>query len=139
MNKSYQELMRIQSFEDRFDYLKLHGTVGQETFGFDRYMNQSLYNSPEWKSVRRKVIIRDHGCDLAVKGMEIFGVIVVHHINPLTVEDLFDRSDRILNMDNLISTSPNTHKAIHFGDKSLLATPMVIRTKGDTTPWKKAY
>jgi hypothetical protein len=136
MIKSYKELSRLNSFEERYKYLKLGGVVGQETFGYDRYLNQMLYRSREWKQIRDRVIIRDNGCDLGILDREIFDVVFVHHINPITIEDIELGSDRIFDLNNLISTSKNTHQAIHYGDISLLSIMPIERRKGDTTLWK---
>lgn len=135
--KTYRELIRISSFIGRYDYLKMGGVVGEDTFGADRYLNQIFYNSGEWLRVRDKVIARDLGRDLGVEGYEIQKYIIVHHINPITKEDIINRSDRLFNLNFLISTSSNTHKAIHFGDKNLLITEPTIRTRNDTCPWRR--
>jgi len=134
--RSYQELCQYDLFEERYEYLKLAGAVGRATFGFDRYINQLLYNSREWKRTRRDIIIRDNSCDLGVRDMEIYGDLIVHHINPLSLEDIENNSDRIFDPDNLICAIMSTHNAIHFGDASLLRMLPRERTKGDTTPWK---
>lgn len=134
--RTYSELIKIPTFKDRFEYLRLDGKVGEETFGFDRYLNQIFYKSPEWKAVRDFVIIRDHGCDLAMAGHEIFGRILVHHMNPIRIEDIVNRSKYLLDPEYLICTIKNTHDAIHYGDGSLLITGPVERTKNDTCPWR---
>lgn len=136
--RTYSELIKIPTFKERFEYLKLGGQVGVETFGFDRYLNQTLYRSSEWKRFRRDVIIRDNGCDLAMDDYEIVGKILVHHIDPLTIEDVLKRHPKIFDPENVICTSLNTHNAIHYGDASLLITEPIIRTKYDTCPWKRA-
>ena len=136
--RTYSELITIPTFKERFEYLKLGGQVGVETFGFDRYLNQTLYRSAEWKRFRRDMIIRDNGCDLAMDGYEIVGKILVHHIDPLTIEDVLKRHPKIFDPENVICTSLNTHNAIHYGDASLLVTEPIIRTKYDTCPWKRA-
>ena len=133
--KRYSELSRIESFEDRFEYLKLGGAVGRSTFGFDRHINQRFYTSMEWKSVRDYVIIRDEGCDLGVPGYEINTQILIHHINPLAVDDITHGEDWITDPEYLITTTHRTHNAIHYGDKSLLLSPLVPRTPGDTKIW----
>jgi hypothetical protein len=133
--KTYNELIRLRTFEERFDYLRIGGIVGKQTFGFERYLNQSFYKSTEWKYVRRDVIVRDNGCDLAFKGMDIYGRVIVHHINPITIEDIEEGRDCIFDMRNLICTSHNTSNAIHYGDKSLLITPPKERRRGDTQLW----
>ena len=134
--KTYSELIKIPTFKDRFKYLRLDGKVGEETFGFDRYLNQIFYKSPEWKVARDFVIIRDQGCDLAMEGHEIFGRILVHHMNPIRIEDIVNRSKYLLDPEYLICTVKNTHDAIHYGDGSLLITGPIERTKNDTCPWR---
>lgn len=134
--KTYSELITLPTFEERFNYLKLGGTVGESTFGFDRCLNQNLYKSQEWKSVRNKVIIRDNGCDLACEGYEIYEKVLIHHINPITVEDIINRNPIIFDLENLITTVHNTHNAIHYGDENLLIKGPIERTKNDTIPWK---
>lgn len=134
--RTYSELIKIPTFKDRFEYLRLDGKVGEETFGFDRYLNQIFYKSPEWKAARDFVIIRDHGCDLAMEGHEIFGRILVHHMNPIRIEDIVNRSKYLLDPEYLICTIKNTHDAIHYGDGSLLITGPIERTKNDTCPWR---
>lgn len=136
MMKSYSELIRIPSFEERFQYLRINGIVGEETFGCDRYLNQIFYKSEEWKRIRRRVIIRDNGCDLAWDEYEIKGIIIIHHINPITKEDILDRSSKLFDLENLICTSVNTHKAIHYGNEEMLPKKIVERTMNDTCPWK---
>lgn len=135
--KSYQELSRLKSFEDRFDYLKLTGIVGETTFGFDRYLNQAFYRSKEWRNVRREVIIRDEGCDMGHPDHPINGRVIIHHINPVSLEDLDEGSDILLDPNNLVCVSETTHNAIHFGDSTLLPEPYVERSKYDTCPWKQ--
>lgn len=139
MNKirTYSELITIPTYKERFNYLKLDGLVGKETFGYDRYINQQLYqHNPRWKSVRDKVIIRDNGCDLGVEGYEIFGKIIVHHMNPITMDDIINDRDWIYDPEYLICTVHNTHNAIHYGDEKQLITAPIVRTKNDTCPWK---
>ena len=137
MNRTYSELIKLKTFEERFDYLKLNGTVGKDTFGFDRYMNQLLYhNSKEWKAVRNKVIVRDNGCDLGMEGYDILGRILVHHLNPITIDDIKNRSPTIFDLNNLICVSHNTHNAIHYGDENLLVKAPIERKLNDTCPWK---
>ena len=135
--RTYTELITIPTFKERFEYLKLGGKVGAETFGFDRYLNQTLYRSAEWKRFRRDIIIRDNGCDLACEGYEIHGMILIHHINPLTIEDVINRSYKIFDHDNVVCTILNTHNAIHDGDESLLVTEPIVRTPYDTCPWRR--
>lgn len=135
--KRYSELKNLETFEDRFDYLKLNGQVGRDTFGFDRYFNQQFYRSNEWKSVRDKVIVRDNGCDMGMPGHEITGKIYIHHMNPLTINDIEESTENLLNPEYLVCVSHSTHNAIHYGDKSILERNKVVeRTKGDTCPWK---
>lgn len=134
--KRYSDLRRLPSFEDRYRYLKLGGSVGRDTFGFDRYFNQRFYTSREWKNCRDVVIVRDGGLDLGIEGHEIFDKVLVHHMNPITVADLEAGNDLILDPNYLICVSHLTHNAIHYGDESLLPQPMVVRRPGDTTPWK---
>ena len=135
--RTYSELITLPTFEDRYEYLKLNGKIGEETFGFDRYINQQLYQrSQKWKSVRDKVIIRDNGRDLAMEGYEIWGNIIIHHMNPITIEDIERESDFVFDPEYLISTSLNTHNAIHYGDENLLIKAPIERTKYDTCPWR---
>lgn len=134
--RTYSELIMLPTFEERFQYLKLGGTVGQITFGYERYLNQLLYSSDEWKRCRRKVIIRDLGCDLACEGYELQDKILIHHMNPITVDDILQRNPRVFDLENLICTSHNTHNAIHYGDESLLLRAPIVRTKNDMCPWK---
>lgn len=136
MVRTYSELITMPTFEERYRYLRLSGIVGEETFGFDRYMNQNFYKWKEWLSVRDFVIVRDNGCDLGIEGREIRGKIMVHHMNPITKEDILRRSEFLLNPKFLICTAPNTHDAIHYGDENLLVQMPVPRTKNDTCPWK---
>lgn len=134
--KTYSEVIALPTFLERFEYLKLGGRVGAETFGFDRYLNQTLYRSSEWKRFRRDMIVRDNGCDLACEDYEIHGKILLHHINPLTADDVINRDPKIFDPENVICVSLNTHNAIHYGDKDLLLTDFITRTKNDTCPWK---
>ncbi len=134
--RTYSELITLPTFEERFQYLRLDGLVGEETFGFDRFLNQKFYKSPEWLKVRDEVIIRDLGCDLGIEGREIYGRILIHHMNPIRPEDIVYRSDYLLNPEYLITTVKNTHDAIHYGDGSLLVTDPIERTKNDTCPWR---
>lgn len=135
--RTYSELITLPTYEERFEYLRLNGRVGESTFGFDRYLNQIFYNSREWKAVKNEVIVRDNGCDLGVEGYEINGIIIVHHINPLTMKDITERTKYLLDPEYLISTAYNTHNAIHYGDESLLIKAPVERCKYDTCPWKR--
>ena len=134
--KTYSELITLPTFEERFAYLQLNGVVGRDTFGFDRYLNQIFYRSSKWRSIRDQVIIRDNGCDLGVEGYDIYGKILIHHINPITLEDIERESEFLLNPEYLITTTHNTHNAIHYGDESLLATMPIERVKNDTRPWR---
>lgn len=136
-HKSYSELIRIPSYEERYEYLKLGGSVGELKFNGHRYLNQKFYSSdPEWKRVKRQVIIRDNGCDMAHEDYMIGGKVIIHHINPITIEDLMKRDPKIFDLDNLVCVSHNTHNAIHYGDISLLALPPVERVAFDTCPWR---
>lgn len=135
--KSYSELKRLQTFEERYNYLRLKGRVGEDTFGFDRVFNQMFYSSKEWKSVRDKVIIRDNGCDLGVEGYDIYGKIIVHHMNPISLDDIRENTEFLMNPEFLICTTHNTHNAIHYGDASLIPKPPVERSRFDTCPWKR--
>ena len=134
--RTYSELITIPTFEERFEYLQLKGSVGKDIFGYDRYLNQVLYRSPEWKRLRNQIIIRDGGCDLACDGYDIYGKVLIHHLNPITVEDVLARSRKVFDPDNLVCVSHNTHNAIHYGDVDLLVTGPIIRTKNDTCPWR---
>ena len=135
--KSYSELIKISTFEDRFEYVKLDGIVGKETFGFDRYLNQQFYNSYEYRKFRREMIIRDMGCDLGIEERPIGGLIILHHINPISPADILDRNVRILlDPENTICVSHRTHNAIHYGDSNLLITNPIERKPNDTCPWK---
>ena len=134
--KTYSELITIPTFEERFEYLKLDGQVGVETFGFDRYLNQAFYKSDEWLSIRNYVITRDNGCDLGMEGYEIYGRILIHHINPITKDDIIQRSRILLDPENLITTVKRTHDAIHYGDSNLLMKAPIERRKNDTCPWR---
>ena len=137
MYRCYSELILLPTFKERYDYLRLGGTVGKETFGYDRYLNQILYTSVEWRNFKRKIIIRDNGCDLGCDGFELFSRILVHHINPITAEDILNRSPIVFDPENVITTSHNTHQAIHYGDETLLPLLPVERSRYDTCPWKK--
>lgn len=133
--RNYEDLFLLDTFEQRFEYLRLNGSVGLKTFGFDRHMNQGLYHSKEWRDVRREVAIRDDGCDLGVEGYEIHGSVLVHHMNPLLPEDIVYGNSEMLNPRFLITTTQQTHNAIHYGDKNLLRMPFEERSKGDTKLW----
>lgn len=135
--KSYSVVILLPTLEERFEYLKLKGKVGAETFGYDRYLNQVLYHDPEWRRIRNDVIIRDNGCDLGVEGHEIHGRILIHHINPITIDDVKLRRYCVFDLDNLICTSHNTHNAIHYGDANLLPKNPIERKPNDTCPWRR--
>ncbi|MCI9428100.1 MAG: hypothetical protein HFI81_10180 [Eubacterium sp.] len=137
MIRTYTELSKLQTFEERFRYLQLNGLVGKETFGFDRFINQEFYKSSEWKSVRDLVILRDNGCDLGVEGYDIYGKIFIHHMNPVKPKDILTKSELLLNPEYLITTTHATHNAIHYGDETLLPKVPVERSRNDTCPWKK--
>lgn len=136
--RTYSELITLPTFEERYEYLRLGGKVGEETFGFDRYLNQMFYKTDEWRKVRDYVILRDYGCDLACEDHEIAdGVrIFVHHMNPINIQDIIHRSEFLLEPEYLITTIKNTHDAIHYGDSSLLITAPILRNKNDTCPWR---
>lgn len=137
-NKSYSELKRLKTFKERFDYLKLAGTVGEDTFGHDRYINQLLYKSRKWKNeTRPRIIARDNGCDLGLDGYQIYGAVAVHHINPVTADDIINDRPNVHDPENLISTSHLTHNAIHYSDDSILIKDPIVRSKNDTCPWKR--
>lgn len=136
--RTYSELSKLKTFRERYEYLKLDGIVGEETFGFDRYINQMFYKSEEWKRIRNYVITRDNGCDLGIPDRKIVdSVILVHHMNPITKEDIINKNEILLDPEYLITTIKPTHDAIHYGDESLLAEDLVIRSKNDTCPWKR--
>ena len=134
--RTYSELITIPTFKERYEYLRLKGFVGEETFGYDRYLNQSFYRSREWMDIRDHVIVRDNGCDLGMPGHEIHGRILIHHMNPITKEDILRRSEFLLDPEYLISTIKLTHDAIHYGDENLLMDEPIVRTKNDTCPWR---
>lgn len=136
MTKSYSELILLDTFAERFEYLKLDGKVSSETFGSHRYLNQALYKSPEWKRIRREVIIRDNGCDLGIEGYDIYGKALIHHINPITIDDIINRNPIVFDMNNLITTTTDTHNLIHYGSDMTMSTGPIIRTKNDTCPWR---
>ena len=135
--RTYTELSKLKTFKERFEYLKLNGVVGEDTFGFDRYLNQMLYHSKLWLDVKREVILRDEACDLGVKGYEIHGSVLVHHMNPIRKEDIVKKSDILLNPEYLICTCKRTHNAIHYGDDKILRPAFVERRPNDTCPWKR--
>jgi hypothetical protein len=133
--RCYSELIELETFEERFEYLSIRGQVGCETFGFNRWVNQRFYTSQAWRRLRRQVIIRDRSCDLGIEDHEIHSRLIVHHMNPITQEDIENGTDMALDLENLICTTHNTHNAIHFGDASLLPQPFVPRQPGDTKLW----
>lgn len=135
--RTYSELITIPTFLERYRYLKLNGSVGKSTFGYDRYLNQILYTSDEWKTFRRDIIVRDNGMDLACDGFDVYRRITVHHIDPITVEDVLNRNPKVFDPENAITTSHNTHMAIHYGDEELLIIAPIERTKNDTCPWRR--
>ena len=135
--RTYSDLIQLPTFEERFRYLQLNSSVGKETFGFDRYLNQNFYRSAEWKRIRDKVIIRDNGCDLGIEDRLIYGRVIIHHMNPVTDRDIVDLTSFLLNPEYLICVSHNTDHAIHYGNEDLLMKGPVIRTKNDTCPWKQ--
>lgn len=133
--RTYDELINLRTFDERYNYLRLSGQVSDITFGFDRYLNQMFYKSPMWLKMRNEIIVRDLGCDLGVDGYEIYSKIIVHHMNPIRIDDILDNTEYLLNPNYLICTCHNTHNAIHYGNRS----PNIIteRRKGDTCPWKR--
>lgn len=135
ITRTYSELRRLETFEDRFRYLSLRGQVGSTTFGYDRWMNQQFYRGREWRQLRHAIIVRDNGCDLGVDGFDLHERIIIHHMNPLSVDDLMHDSAAALDPEFLISVSHRTHNAIHYGDESLLRKPLVPRHPGDTRLW----
>ena len=136
--RTYSELILLPTFEERYEYLRLDGRVGEETFGFDRWLNQTFYKSEEWLSMRDKIIVRDNGCDLGISGRDIYSRILIHHMNPITKEDILRRSDILLNPEYLICLTPNTHRAIHYGNSNLLIKDPIERRPNDTCPWKQS-
>ena len=136
MIRTYSELSNLQTFKERFDYLKLNGKVGEDTFGHSRFLNQDFYSSPEWRRTRRNIIVRDNGCDMGLEGYSIQGRIYVHHINPITVDDILERRPCLSDPENLICVSSMTHEAITYGIEDMLPTDPVIRRPNDTCPWR---
>lgn len=134
--KTYSEMIALPTYEERYEYLRLGGRVGEDTFGFDRYLNQVFYRSQRWKSIRDQIIIRDCGCDLATEGYEIHGKIIIHHMNPLMLRDIVDETEFLLDPEYLVCVTHNTHNAIHYGDKNLLITAPPERRPNDTCPWR---
>ena len=135
--RTYSELITLNTFEERFRYLKLTACVGDETFGFDRYLNQQFYHSAEWKSLRNEIIIRDNACDLGISDRELNKRIIIHHMNPITKNDLIHQTEYLLNPEYLICVSHKTHQAIHYGDESILDDVIIERSKNDTCPWRR--
>ena len=135
--KTYTNLIQLPTFKERFDYLQLKGKVGEDTFGFDRYLNQKFYRSKEWKRIRDQVIIRDNGCDLGVDGMDIYGRIIIHHMNPITIDDINNMTPNLIDPEFLICVSQNTHQALHYGDEKILPKGPIERSPNDTSPWRK--
>lgn len=136
-SKSYLESLEFKTFEEKFEYLKLNGAVGDATFGTARYLNQKFYTSNEWRNLRHEIIVRDEGCDLGSKDRPIEGKILIHHINPISVEDILNRDPKLFDPNNLICVSEITHNALHYGDESLLSKNPIERRANDTCPWKK--
>ena len=137
MHKTYSEMAKLETFMERFEYLKLKGKVGDETFGYARYLNQRFYHTPEWRAARDAVIIRDNGCDLGIEDRPILNRILIHHINPITEDDIINRDPSVYDLENLICVSKKTHDAIHYSDSSILLTDEpIIRSKNDTSPWR---
>lgn len=135
--RTYSELIKLPTFKERFEYLKLGGVIGEETFGFDRYLNQMFYKSREWKKLRNDIIVRDNGCDLAMPDHEIIDqTILIHHMNPITKEDILNMTEFVLNPEYLICTILNTHNAIHYGNSDLLYQEPIVRYKNDMCPWR---
>ena len=135
--RTYSELLELKTYKERYEYLRLNGVVGEETFGFDRYANQRFYHSSFWKQIRNKIIERDLGCDLGIEGLEIPGRITIHHMNPVLLNDILNQNEILTNPEYLICVSETTHRAIHYGDESLLPQEPVTRTPNDTCPWKR--
>ena len=134
--KRYSELIQLPTFKERYEYLKLDGRVGEDTFGFDRYLNQIFYRSQKWKRIRNQVILRDNGCDLGIEGYEINERILIHHMNPVSLKDIEEETEFLLDPEYLISTTHNTHNAIHYGDSGLLILDPIVRTQNDMCPWR---
>lgn len=136
MIRTYSELIRLKTFEERFKYLSLKGFVAEETFGFDRYLNQKFYRSKEWKALRDQIIVRDMGCDLGLAGYEIVGNILIHHMNPILQKDIINQTDYLLNPEYLICTTHETHNAIHYGNDIAFSKEPIQRKLNDTCPWR---
>lgn len=138
MSRTYSELLTIKTYEGRFEYLKLDGSVGRETFGSERYLNQAFYRSKEWRRFRRQILIRDDGCDLAIPGRDIFSRVIIHHLEPLRPEDLARNTAALMDPENVVCVAYMTHQAIHYGDSGLLCLDPIVRRPNDTCPWKEA-
>lgn len=137
MMKTYSELCKLKSFDERFEYLKLRGSVGADTFGFDRIFNQKFYRSVEWKRIRDSVILRDNGCDMGLDGYDIYGKIIVHHMNPICLKDIEEVTAVLINPEYLICVSHETHNAIHYGNENSIVRMPETRKENDTCPWRK--
>lgn len=137
MNRTYTDLIALPTFKERYDYLKLGGTIGEQTFGSKRYLNQKFYHSNEWKKFKQAMIIRDNGCDLGVSGFQINGRIYLHHLNPLTLEEILEHPEAAMDPNNVICTTFDTHNAIHYGELDISKYEPIVRTKNDTCPWKE--
>lgn len=137
MIRTYTELSKLKTFKERYEYLKLDGVVAEDTFGSSRYLNQTFYRSLEWQKIRNEVIIRDNACDLGLEGYEIYGKVLIHHLNPISKRDILERSDLLLNPEYLITTIHTTHNAIHYGTENFTLRGPVIRSPNDTCPWRK--
>lgn len=136
MIRTYSELITLRTYEERYEYLRLDGVIGADTFGYDRYLNQQFYRTPEWRKLRRNIIIRDNGCDMGLEGYEIQGNIYIHHMNPITKDDILNRSEYLLNPEFLICLSFNTHQAITYGSVDAPVQRPIERSKNDTCPWR---
>lgn len=136
MIRTYSELITLPTFKERFEYLRLEGSVGSDTFGYDRYLNQIFYKSREWRQLKDEIIVRDNACDLGVEGYDIYGRVIIHHLNPISKDDVLNRTEYLLNPEYLICTTHSTHNAIHYGDESLIMTEPIVRKPNDMCPWK---
>lgn len=135
--RRYSELKRLKTFEERYEYLRIGGLIGESTFGFERYLNQQLYTSQRWRQLRNEIIIRDNGCDLGIEGRDIYDKIIIHHMNPLTRDQMQEPDESMFDPEYLICVSLNTHNAIHYGDAGLLQKDYIPRRPNDTCPWKR--
>ena len=136
MTRRYSELICLPTYEERLEYCNLYGKVGEETFGYDRWINQALYFSEEWRIFRRKIILRDYGCDLAVEGYDIPRFGTIHHLNPITKEDILERKSCVFDPENVVLVAPDTHRFIHYGHEKIIVRAPIIRRPNDTCPWK---